>query len=481
MRKVLAVLLSVILALSLPMSAFAATQITLRIIPGAELLEAGGEQLQTMFESLYYRILLEGSATAFSVHSDKGELISVNMRSGLDGFYCSTALVGDRTLYFSTHDVAETIVQDMQSVQAGEISEAELFMGGTIVSMLPSFIAAGVFPALYEQPSVVTELIGLLPDSALLMGGNATVTEGDFIAEDHDPATTKTEYTRTAADLAALMDNEAFRKLWNDRMQLEEETAAQVFAGLKEAFSGSDFQVAATVYTNGDRQCAAHREITYSVVSESASGTYESKNHLIVDSASKGSLTTHTLTINNTTLERSAGTEQSYSEVFRLVIDSAAGTFTLTGADAKNADRNVIQGQLTIDANGMPEGWFGVLEDGYQFTATLKTVAENQDAYTLLSLYETTEAADTLIEPAEDLVPMLSFAVQVAQTEAPEALTALAAATPESCLQLLRLPEAALAKELDLIEGEMMSALLLMMSRMPPELLTLTLGTGYTE
>ena len=116
MRKLTAVLLVIVLCLSLPLHALAATELTIRLRVGEALLEENYltiEELELLFNSLFCKVIMDGSTAAYSLHSEKGEMLNVYYRSGLDGFYFSSPLVGERTLYFSTHDAAERIKQEM--------------------------------------------------------------------------------------------------------------------------------------------------------------------------------------------------------------------------------------------------------------------------------------------------------------------------------------------------------------------------------
>lgn len=465
MRKATALFLSLLLVLCLPLQAFAASDLTLRIIPGAELLEEGGPQLEALFGSLYYKMILEGSAASFSLQSDNGELISVNLRSGLEGFYFSSPIVGDRTLYISTHDAAELIRQYMEN------ATAEPGAGQIIVSLLPAYMPVGGITALCGQESVLTELLSLLSECEPLLRCEKTVTEGSFAEDAHDPATKKTVTTVTAADIAALFGDEGFQKLLNDQLKLEQSTAAQLFGFLQQAFWETDFTVTTTVLSDGDKVCSTHHDITYSVAHETASGNTTIQSRISAISHIKGAVTTFTAAITSTNGEA----EPVYSATYEARVDNSAGTVRITGEEEGTTTRNSLLGSFSSGADGLPDGWFAYAQEGYQFSARLDSTKENGVSSFLLSLTEMPSENGTPQEPPASGEALLSFSLQMEETEAPEALTALAAAVPEGCLQLLRLSEEQLQKELQLISGDAMRAMLLMMSRMPPELRDITI------
>ncbi len=490
MRKLTAVLLVIVLCLSLPLHAFAATELTIRLRVGEALLEENYltiEELELLFNSLFCKVIMDGSTAAYSLHSEKGEMLNVCYRSGLEGFYFSSPLVGERTLYFSTHDAAERIKQEMeaQPAQTPEAYATEASASTTVISMLPTAIAAGLIPAIFQGDSIITEFAQLFSESGALIGGEKTVTDGSFTSEEHDPATQKTVHTFTAADLAALCKDPAFRKLWNDRLQLNESTAEEIFLALEEEFAKSDLAVTRTAYTDGEKECAVLWEIVYTPESEqdtSPFDTYDLKNKITLQTLQKENVTTFTYAARSdlTVIRTGENDTRTYAteNTLTVVTDHEAGTISINGRRLDIGSQSDILGELTIGADGAPDGWIGFLKAKGQITAVLDGNQTNDTTDLALSLLYGANETGTVQKPAEALKPLCTFALQIAPTEATEAMTALDGAAPEECMQLLRFSEEELEAEMQQIKGDAMSSLFKMMSLMPPELLTMMMTPG---
>jgi len=401
--------------------------------------------------------------------------------------------VGERTLYFSTHDAAQSIKQE---IEAGpdQITEAnidELSPHRTIVtliiSLLPTAVAAGLIPAIFQGDSIITEFAQLFSESGALIGGEKTVTEGSFTGEEHDPATQKTVHTFTAADLAALCKDPAFRKLWNDRLQLNESTAEEIFLSLEEEFAKSDLAVTRTAYTDGEKECAVLWEIAYTPESEFSSSAVELKNTITIQSLTKENVNTFSYaTRSSITLMAQGESEPDTStneSTFTIETDNAAGTVAINGRQLQAGRQTDLLGELITGTDGAPDGWIGILFGNEQFTVVLDGNQTNDTTDLTFSLLLGENETGTPQKPAEALKPLCTFTLQIAPTEATEAMTALAGAAPEECLQLLRLSEEELEAEMQQIKGDAMSSIFKMMSLMPPELLNMIMipNTKYSN
>lgn len=503
MRKLIAVALCLVLCLSLPLHALAATELTIRLRVGEALLEENYltiEELELLFNSLFCKVIMDGSTAAYSLHSEKGEMLNVCYRSGLEGFYFSSPLVGERTLYFSTHDAAERIKQEMeaQPAQTPETYATEVSASTTVISMLPTAIAAGLIPAIFQGDSIITEFAQLFSESGALIGGEKTITEGSFTGEEHDPATQKTVHTFTAADLAALCKDPAFRKLWNDRLQLNESTAEEIFLALEEEFAKSNLAVTRTAYADGEKECAVFWEIAYTPEPESEQDIFTNdssdlKNLITIRTLHKENITTFTYAARSdlTVIRTDENDPRTYAteNTLTVVTDHETGTISINGREIAGTvtqngrqlfegKQTDILGELTIGADGAPDGWIGFLDDKVQISAVLDGTQTNGVTDLSLSLLFGENQTGAVQKPAEPLKPLCTFALQIAPTEATEAMTALAGAAPEECMQLLRFSEEEIEAEMQLIQGEAMVALMRMMSLMPPELLNMMMNPG---
>ena len=110
--------------------------------------------------------------------------------------------------------------------------------------------------------------------------------------------------------------------------------------------------------------------------------------------------------------------------------------------------------------------------EGQQITVTVEG-KETNDVYDLVLGINARENAAAIVEPTWSDDAMISFAVQVKEVETPDMLKELAAATPETSVQLLQMTEQELQNEISAISGDAMGALFTGLGNLPPELLTL--------
>ena len=123
-RKILASVLCLMLALAMPLTSLAATDVTVRIIPGAELASVN-EAVGPALESLFLHMIAEDESAVLALESNKGEVVSAAVRGDNTGFYVSSPLLGERTLYFTMEDIAVFMGEMMKQSGASEAEIAE--------------------------------------------------------------------------------------------------------------------------------------------------------------------------------------------------------------------------------------------------------------------------------------------------------------------------------------------------------------------
>lgn len=98
-RKILTTVLCVLLVMALPLSALAATQHTLSIIPGDEI--ASVDAVTDLFKTLSFRLTMDEDAAAIGIAMDDTDVLTAAMRSDENGVYVQSDSLADGVLYFT--------------------------------------------------------------------------------------------------------------------------------------------------------------------------------------------------------------------------------------------------------------------------------------------------------------------------------------------------------------------------------------------
>lgn len=483
-RKILATVLCLMLALSLPLGALAATDVTVRIIPGDELAQMD-ETVGAALNSLFVHVIAADEGAHIALESETGEVVSAAVGGDENGFYVSSPLLGERILYFTIEDVRNFAIEIMKQQGATEAELAE------IEAM---FAQLSGNPAAAAMESIDVE--ALLADPALMqlitsISEKVVTTEGEFTDAAHDPATAKTEIVLTGDDVAPVFDTELMKQVYGALAQNMGMDAETMLKQVKDMLTQLDMKYNITVFTNGDELCALQMdstmvgELTLETTDEQGVATTEtSKVDTAVD-MDVNVLTQSEDVVNvgilyNLTNNGTGSDEMKTANMnINITVDDNADKVAFVGSMIVNddaANKADFQGAFAEGENDSLTGWFAVLADGSQVTFDIKASEENDVTNVLVSLL-VREEATAIVEPTWSDKPMLSVAVQVKDTEAPANLTALAAATPETAVQLLKMSQEEMQAEVNAISADATSALFAGLANLPTELLSLFMGS----
>ncbi len=494
-RKILASVLCLMLALAMPLSSLAATDITLKIIPGADI-AAMDENVNSILNNLFLHIVSDDNGALLAVESNTGEIVSGAFSGDENGFYVASPLLGDRTLYFTMEDLSAFMVEMMKQsgMSEAEVAEFEAAMAqmtsGTMTSgmdMTALYVDDDMSLTAFNSPDSVNYEEIFADDPVMLQYiesilAKMVVTEGDFTDAAHNPATAKIELTMTGEDMAMLFDTKFIKDMYGSMAQSAGMDADEFIASMKSVYEQLDPTINVTYLTNGDELCAMDMDmvmkgdVTVEVAGENAQTITETEHidmtmDMVANVLTQGETDVMDMVMNMTVGEG----DEAETLVFTLQLaeNDEADSFAFVG-NMKLDEENImdLQGVFTEGEDDAIKGWFALLFEGQQITVTVEG-KETNDVYDLVLGINARENAAAIVEPTWSDEAMISFAVQVKEVETPALLNKLAAATPETSVQLLQMTEAELQNEISAISGDAMSALFTGLGNLPTELLNL--------
>lgn len=494
-RKILASVLCLMLALAMPLSSLAATDVTLKIIPGADL-AAMDENVSSIFNNLFLRVVSDDNGAMLALESNSGEIVSGAFTGDENGFYVASPLLGDRTLYFTMEDLSAFMVQMMKDsgMSDAELAEFEAAMSQmTTGGMNGGMNMAALYSdddmdlTSFNDPASVNYEEIFADDPAMLqyiesMLAKMVVTEGDFTDAAHNPATTKTEMTMTSEDMALIFDSKMVKDMYGSMAQSAGMDADEFIATMKDVYSQLNPVINMTYLSNGDELCAMEMDmvmkgdVTVELPGENGQTTTETEHIDMTMDMTANVLTQGETDVMDMVMNMTAGDgDKPETLVFTMQVaeNDEADSFAFVG-NMKLEEENImdLQGVFTEGEDDAIKGWFAILFEGQQVTVTVEG-KETNDVYDMVLGIGVRENAAAIVEPTWSDDAMISFAVQVKEVETPDMLKKLAAATPETSVQLLQMTEQELQNEISAISGDAMGALFTGLGNLPPELLSL--------
>lgn len=480
-RKILASVLCLMLALAMPLTSLAATDIALKIVPGAELASAD-ESIKTIFDNLFLRLIVEDESGLLAIESDKGEIVSAGIRADEQGFYVASALLGDRVLYFSAEEVSAFMIEMMRQSGADEATIAQ--MEQSLAQMSGQSAANAVSGIMSDEDDLENMTAEELyaNDPAMLqfvknMEEKMVVTEGEFTDAAFNTATTKTELVMTSEDLMLVFDSEMVKEMYGSMAQSTGMTAEELIATVKDVFSQLDMTYNIVAYTNGDDLCAMQMDmvmkgdVTMEVTDTTGKTSTDTDTFDMTMDLDMNVLTTGDVENMNIVTTMVDNTQsQTIGFIANIAENDATDTVTFDGNLTEGEQTVVLfQGAFAEGENDAVNGWVGILAENQQVTFTL-TGKETNDVYdALVSIYVRGDST-AIVEPTWSDSAIISFAVRVQETQTPALLNSLNNATPETSVRLLQMDQDALNNEINAISGDAMGALFTGLGNLPSEL-----------
>lgn len=493
-RKILASVLCLMLVLTMPLTSLAATDIALKIVPGADL-AAADASIKSIFDNLFLRLIVEDESGLFAIESDKGEIVSAGFRADEQGFYVASALLGDRVLYFSAEEVSAFMIEMMRQTGADEATIAQMEQALAQLSSQPaanaiagSSINGNMFDDDALENMTAEELYA--NDPAMLqfiknMEEKMVVTEGEFTDAAYNTATTKTEVVMTSEDMMLIFDSEMVKEMYGSMAQATGMTADELIATVKDVFNQLDMTYNIVAYTNGDDLCAMQMDmimkgdVTMEVTDTTGKTSTETETFDMTMDMDMNVLTAgdvDNMVITTTMINNATATPETIGFAMNIANNDEADSVAFDGNLTENEKTVVLfQGAFAEGEDDAVNGWVGILADNQQVTFTL-TGKETNDVYDALVSIYTRGDSTAIVEPTWSDSAIISFAVRVQDTQTPALLNTLNNATPETSVQLLQMSQDELNNEINAISGDAFGALFTGLGNLPSDLYSLVMS-----
>ncbi|MDD3213503.1 MAG: hypothetical protein PHY64_07505 [Eubacteriales bacterium] len=517
-RKGLFRLLSILIALLLPISAMAQGSAidmlkqakedgkeivsTVTFEPGALL---NADQMVTdLCAATAIRLQkLTGGYGALTLALSGEDMITAQVRVDENGLYVQSEVLGETPLYFTWDDIENGIVEAMKSSGMDEDMMTEFSKGFS--EGFKNALAFGEAAKAKEDGTMtedeisqkIVEMMGW--DESILTWANgikdkAVVTNGSFTIGDSDTADTQTVIQITGDDLVSLFDTQFMKdqltqqQKAQDSSLTDEEVAKKVddaIAEMKDAMGKSDFTMQVTQLTNGEDEFVAMQynmvgnfsetevksDIEDAVETDAAAQTDDAKDTL---QKMEMSMQVISKTLDNGKQYTAViSTSQNDALVFDLNASltkgdtACTGTFNLTDKDQKPLMTLNLTSDYT-DASHVTGQLSGAAYDGddeFAFLVTLDQTTGDNAIDTAISFAGSDDLAALTADPTSAMAGTLKVNTVVQDDSG--FFTALAAATPDSSVELMKLSDADMATFTSTLETNFMSVVYKMFANLP--------------
>ena len=488
--KLLAVLLALLLCAMLPLSALAATEYSVQLIPGDDM--ASVPAVKDLCDALTLRLLQGENSGMLTLNLSGEDVFSAAARMTGDGLYLDSALLGDKPVYASAEDIGQVLTQ-LASAEEGMTQEtlnqikpmiAHLFSQAGMMSELKGMALADPSvppPAELKSDELREQLQKLYGDDPAMLDyvlgilDRAEITEGSFTSDAHDPATQSIKITLTKDDVAKLQSSSTVQKiLTNSDSTTGEEAAAE----LKKAMDNMEkMDVVMTLYADDSHLVALEMTMDSAMTVTDDDG--ETERESVQMTAAYNRLTKDGVMNHRATMMLGEDGETEADLAF--VLTEEDGSYTLDGAmnevdDGKEKPILTVKGVLTV-ADGKADGWLALLADETQITFTYAASVEGDSTDRVMALY-VRENAVALTELAASERPLFSLRLKTTENADDSALKAIEAATAETALQPLQMSDEDCTAYITSISTNATQVLYAVLSKLPSSVIELMTASG---
>ena len=431
--KLLAVLLALLLCAMLPLSALAATEYSVQLIPGDDM--ASVPAVKDLCDALTLRLLQGENSGMLTLNQIKPMIAHLFSQAGMMSELKGMAL-------------ADPSVTPPAELKSDELREQLQKLYG-------------------DDPAMLDYVLGILD--------RAEITEGSFTSDAHDPATQSIKITLTKDDVAKLQSSSTVQKiLTNSDSTTGEEAAAE----LKKAMDNMEkMDVVMTLYADDSHLVALEMTMDSAMTVTDDDG--ETERESVQMTAAYNRLTKDGVMNHRATMMLGEDGETEADLAF--VLTEEDGSYTLDGAmnevdDGKEKPILTVKGVLTV-ADGKADGWLALLADETQITFTYAASVEGDSTDRVMALY-VRENAVALTELAASERPLFSLRLKTTENADDSALKAIEAATAETALQPLQMSDEDCTAYITSISTNATQVLYAVLSKLPSSVIELMTASG---
>ena len=442
-RKWMAMMVAMLMLVMVPFGAMAATQHTVKVIPGDML---GAPQAVTdLLNTVALRFISGEESGGMTVLLNETELITLGLTADEEYLYGQTDLLGDAVYCITWEDLIELYVQVMEAsmAEAGVMDEAllqelqaaademkaalEAVVTDDAEAAAELLTAQTMFPEDPEMNAYLEELVDEM-----------TVEEGTYTNADRDDANRKYRMTMDAEDLKPLMDSDYMRTLLKETLvsQMPEATDAELEAALDEMvvevkalLEEVSFEMILEAYTQGDDETLVGVDFIMNM-------SFEGEGNVM----------------------QMAG-------VYNRLTDDDGVFHEVDFAVAVEGETVKFAFELDAANDGSFEGLLGALIDGEEYVIAYEGEEEGEQNTLSFALY-LRSGATAILSPAASARPLISLVI-VSEPAADEVLAALENVSPADAVNVMTMTEAQLNALNSTLSSNGMQLYITLLTEMP--------------
>ena len=469
-RKWMALLLSLLLVMMLPLSALADRQHTLTVVPG-ELI--GSQQAVVDLLNVLDLRLTEGDRSgALTIMLNDQDIATLGLTVDTTGLYVSSNIIGADVLYvtwedgfaFLTDQVMIRLTEqgiDQATMQAIESSleEAKTTIvagigAGTAVVTQPSAPAT-----IEESMAMVEEMFPGDEQMAAYIKSlyeDISVEAGVFASEKRDAADQKYRMTMDEADLLTLCETDYMRNMVTEQLAAQNQQATEaelkaaadeVMAEVKALYEESGFEMIMEMYTQDAGQTLVGMDMIMNMSLDAGEVTEGEKLQ--------------------TTMQMAA--------VYDRLTDENGVSYKATAGIAADSSKAEFSFNLNKGNNGVSEGMLGVLAEGEEIVITYEAENTAPDTRVRGAALYMRSGANAILEPSASDRPMISFVLKSEPADE-SVLNALDTAKPETSVNVMKLSDEAMQALGSQLMANGMQVLYTALGQLPTSVLTMVMN-----
>ncbi|MEG1676673.1 MAG: hypothetical protein RR379_03320 [Clostridia bacterium] len=474
-RKILITLLSLTLALLLPLQAFAATQFTLSVLPSPDMPESFAA-VNDLCKDASIKVIADDQSAALSLVLGGEDALSAVLKADQNGFFVQSAAISEDVLYFAWDDlfqfllktavstasangspmdekVVAALTEGFQTYKQGLISAFEQAAAASapadsLAAASPATLAQ--IKAEYQQLSKDDpELFAVLQDVLK----RSTFTQGEFTGNAHDPATMQAVIPFNADDLMKMLDVKSVQSVLVSTTAANgsEMSVEDAVAKAKELCRSSEFTSTTTILYNANNEIMS----------------------VEMPSTGKVSLDTTDESGKTTTQWKSIGMSFVYNQLTKAQDVNHKAELTLS-ADGTQMMAYVFDHSQFADNTS--HGILGMLVGQQELNLVYDGSFADGVKDRSLALYMRSNAT-SLIAPAQADRPMITFNLKSQEVESTvlDSVNAATVATSKQPAAMSAEDQAAFNKQ---FQSRIMQTLFSLYSKLPASVIELVLPTN---
>ena len=493
-RSLITVVLSLVLALMLPLTSLAATEVKISVTPGEMLLAEIPDEMRTAMVDLFKVVSLkflsgEKSGMLTLALNDKSAL-DIAFRGDEEGIFVQSAILGDKPLYFNMDDLMDVMVAEMKKQDPNFDEEAfrssfEGYAGQTFANLgtanNPMYnlenVSTEPVDFTFDKEAGLAAVAQMYPDDPGMVAfttavmNKTEVTEGEFTSDLRDPADVCMTMTMTSEDFVLILDSKQMEESLNQVAAQENKTLEEVKAEVKDNFMKMDMNLVMNIYLVKKGSEFVGMDMYFTTKED-----VEEDADVIGFDIKLNRLTSDVVTYTFTMIGSENDVAEAGGEV--LVVDDLNGKVTINGSfyelddnGAKEEDVMLLGGEFTT-VNEIMVGWISMVSEGEALTVALAAQPTDDGMVFDMELFMRENAAAPVAPVASDS-PMFGFRIDLSENVSDEPLTVIDAATIDGSLQLLKMSESELMNYVNSLSANAMRVLTNAIGMLPSSVLML--------